>query len=63
MKRNAYYHFTCLTHFVLIATTQTIAQYSRNTTLVGRRAEGPSYAVAASGSLAYFDNGFYLEIV
>ena len=34
-----------------------------NTTLIGRWANGPCYAVAVVGKIAYFGNGGYLEIV
>ncbi|MBL7074737.1 T9SS type A sorting domain-containing protein [candidate division KSB1 bacterium] len=34
-----------------------------NTTLIGRWANGPCYAVDVSGNIAYFGNGGYLEVV
>ncbi len=33
-----------------------------NVTLLGRWGNGPSYAVAVKGHIAYFGNGYYLEI-
>ena len=38
-------------------------QDSYNTTLIGRWANGPCYAVDVSGNIAYFGNGGYLEVV
>ncbi|RMF10975.1 MAG: hypothetical protein D6762_00305 [Candidatus Neomarinimicrobiota bacterium] len=38
-------------------------QPDSNTTLIGRWADGPCYAVDVVDSIAYFGNGGYLEIV
>jgi hypothetical protein len=38
-------------------------QESQNTTLIGSWARGPCYTVEVSGNIAYFGNGFHLEIM
>ena len=47
----------------LIIVNQNFSQDSQNCTLVGRWADGPCYAVDVKGSIAFFGNGGYLEIV
>ena len=48
----------------LFAVTAIFTQvYGQNTTLIGRWANGPCYAVDVSGNIAYSGNGAYLEVV